>query len=137
MSAADPLSAGWLENARSAVNADASFRKRGSIDVKMGVKVDKATYLVTFSGFSCHAVNTLNEHGLRDADFVVDMTADQWRRFFEGHRTGKGRSLVELDTTDGVIKAPNPRKQMDFLRYHTSIQAFFDAGVRAETSQVA
>ena len=137
MSASEPLSANWLERARSAVNADPAFRKRGTIDVKMGVKIDKSTYLVTFSGFSCHGVAKMNEHDLRDADFIVDMTADQWTRFLDGRRTGKGRSLVELDTTDGVIKASNPRKTMDFLRYHTSIQAFFDAGVRAETSQVA
>lgn len=137
MSAAASLSANWLEKARSAVNADPAFRKRGSIDVKMAVKVDKATYLVTFGGFSCHDVRKMNENDLRDADFIIDMTADLWERFLEGRRTGEGRSLVELDTTNDIVKATNPRKKMDFLRYHTSLQAFFDAGVRAETSQVA
>ncbi len=137
MSAAEPLSANWLEKARSAVNEDPAFRKRGSIDAKMGVKVDASTYLVTFSGFSCHGVAKMNEHDLRDADFVVSMTADQWARYLDSRRKGEGRTLVELDTTDDVVKAQNPRKKMDFLRYHTSIQAFFDAGVRAASSPVA
>ncbi len=128
------LSAAWLERARDAVNADRAFRKRGSIDARIGLKVGGASYLVTFSGFSCHTVQTANGNDLRDADFVIDMGADEWARFLDGRRSGEGRSLVELDTTDTIVSAANPRKQLDFLRYHTSVQAFFDAGVRAETS---
>ena len=121
----------WLQNARKAVNADPSFRKRGSIDVKMGVHAGDATYLVTFAGFSCHGIETMPRKDSRDADFVVDMSAEQWERFLSGRRGSGGRALIDIDTTDGVIKAQSPRKRLDFLRYHTSIQAFFDAGVRA------
>ena len=67
----------------------------------------------------------------RDADFIVDMSPDQWRRFLDGRRSGKGRTLAELDTTDGVVKAATPRRKLDFLRFHTSLQAFFDAGAKA------
>ena len=137
MSAAQTLSAEWLERARGVVNADPAFRKRGSIDVNMAVKIAESTYLVTFSGFSCHNVQKMNEHDLRDADFIVEMSAEQWQRFLEGRRSGNGRTLIDLDTTDGVIKALNPRKQLEFLRYHTSLQAFFDAGARAAAPQVA
>ena len=62
------------------------------------------------------------------------MSADQWDRFLDGRRSGNGRTLVEIDTTDDVVKAINPRKKLDFLRYHTSLQAFFDAGVRADVA---
>ncbi len=134
VSTAEPLSAAWLERARAAVNADRAFRKRGSIDANVAVKIGAVSHLVSFSGFSCHAVRPLNGNDLRDADFVIDMSADQWARFLDGRRSGEGRSLVELDTIDNVVTAANPRKQLDFLRYHTSVQAFFDAGVRAETS---
>ncbi len=117
----------WLQRARTAVNADPAFRKRGTIDCKMGVHAGDATHLVTFSGFSCHGVQTMPRRDLRDADFIVDMTPEQWDRFLTGRRSG-GRTLIDIDTTDGVVKAQNPRKRLDFLRYHTSIQAFFDAG---------
>ncbi len=137
MSAHETLSEKWLKNAQNAVNADPSFRKRGSIDVKMAVKSDQATYLVTFSGFSCHDVRTMTDAGLRDADFAVDMSTDQWERFLQGRRNGSGRTLVEIDNTDDVVKAINPRKKLDFLRYHTSLQAFFDAGLRADSPQAA
>ena len=137
MSAHETVSEKWLKNAQSAVNADPSFRKRGSIDVKMAVKSDKSTYLVTFGGFTCHDVRTITDAGLRDADFAIDMSADQWDRFVQGRRNGSGRTLVDLDTTDDIIKAINPRKKLDFLRYHTSLQAFFDAGARADSPQAA
>lgn len=137
MSAHETVSEKWLKSAQSAVNADPSFRKRGSIDVKMAVKSDKSIYLVTFGGFSCHDVRTITDAGVRDADFAIDMSADQWDRFVQGRRNGSGRTLVDLDTTDDIIKAINPRKKLDFLRYHTSLQAFFDAGARAGSSQAA
>jgi hypothetical protein len=128
------LSLEWLEGARNAVNADPSFRKRGSIDVKMAVRVDEAMFLVTFAGFSCHEVRAIAAQALRDADFTVEMSNDQWNRFLAGRRGGKGRTLAEIDTTDGVIQSSTPRKQLDFLRYHTSIQAFFDAGSAAHAA---
>ena len=137
MPAHETLSETWLKKAQSAVNADPSFRKRGSIDVKMAVKNDKSTYLVTFGGFSCHDVRTMTDAGLRDADFAIDMSADQWERFLQGRRNGNGCTLVDIDTTDDVVKAINPRKKLDFLRYHTSLQAFFDAGARAGSPQAA
>jgi len=76
VNAHETLSEAWLKKAQSAVNADPSFRKRGSIDVKMAVKSDKSTYLVTFGGFSCHDVRTMTDAGLRDADFAIDMSDD-------------------------------------------------------------
>ena len=136
MSARETLSMKWLQKAQSTVNADPSFRKRGSIDVKMGVQVDKATYLVTFGGFSCHNVQTMSDTELRDSDFIIEMSADQWERFLDGRRNGNGRTLIDIDTTDDIVKAINPRKKLDFLRYHTSLQAFFDAGAR-DTPQAA
>ncbi len=137
MTAAATLSSAWLETAQRTVNADPSFRKRGSIDTQMAVKIDKAAYLVTFRGFTCHRVSAINERDLRDADFTIEMTAAQWDRFLAGRREGHGATLVELDTTDAIVRAANPRKKLDFLRFHTSLQAFFDAGARAGLTPVS
>ena len=124
------LSTEWLERARARVNADPKFRKRGSIDTQMAISIGGDRYLVSFAAFGCASVRAIGANDLRDADFVVEMSADQWQRFLDGRRDGAGRTLAELDTTDGVVKAQNPRKKLDFLRYHTSIQAFIDAGIQ-------
>lgn len=127
----DTLSQQWLQRARAAVNADPDFRRRGSIDVTMALRSAGATYLVTFAGFTCHDVRTVAEGDARSAAFTIAMSPDRWDRFLEGRRTGAGRTLLDIDTTDGVISAPQPRKKLEFLRFHTSLQAFFDAGAAA------
>lgn len=127
----DAIDVGWLARARDRVNADPKFRKRGSVDTHMGLKVGDDGYLVSFAAFGCSDVRATHAHELRDADFIVEMSRDQWQRFLAGRRAGTGRTLAELDTTDKIVKAQNPRKKLDFLRYHTSLQAFFDAGVAA------
>lgn len=129
--ATETLALGWLERARDGVNADKSFRKRGSVDADVGLRVGDTTYLVSFAGFSCHGVRAIGANELRDADFIIEMTPDQWQRYVAGRRGGTGRTIAELDTTEGVVKAINPRKKLDFFRFHTSLQAFFDSGARA------
>ena len=114
MSAAATLSSAWLETAQRAVNADPAFRKRGSIDTRMAVKVDKSAYLVTFSAFTCHSVRAIDERDLRDADFTIEMTAAVWDRFVAGRREGHGRTLAELDTTDAHRQSREPAQETGF-----------------------
>lgn len=127
----ETLSARWLKKAQNDVNEDPAFRKLGSIDTRMALKVGRSAYLVDFAGFSCHGVHKIGPKDYRDADFLVEMSQDAWDSFISGRRSGDGPSLAELDTVEGVVKAENPRKKLDFLRYHVSVQAFLDAGARA------
>ena len=114
MTTATTLTSAWLETAQRTVNADPAFRKRGSIDTRMAVKVDKSAYLVTFSGFTCHGVRAIDERDLRDADFTIEMTAAVWDRFLAGRREGHGRTLVELDTTDAHRQSREPAQKTRF-----------------------
>jgi hypothetical protein len=131
MTAYATLSVEWLQNAQARINADPKFRKLGSIDVAMVVHVGTSAFLVTFGGFTCHAVANITPQQMRDADFIVTMSPEGWDKFVAGRRSGAGRTLLDLDATDAVVTAVNPRKKLDFLRYHTSLQAFFDAGAAA------
>ena len=121
------LSAKKLKKAQSIVNNDLNFRHLGNIDVKMGIKVDKIMYLISFSGFSCHGVQKISTKEVRDTDFMIEMSQSQWDQFMAGCQSGNGPSLAQFDSTDYVVKAADPRKKLEFLRYHTSIQAFFEA----------
>ena len=125
------LSARWLKKAQSDVNKDPMFRKLGSVDTSMALKVGKSAFLVSFEGFSCHGVRKIGAKEFREADFLVEMSPDAWTRFVNGRREGNGPTLAELDTTEGIVQAENPRKKLDFLRYQVSLQAFLDAGARA------
>jgi len=129
MAAIDKISLKWLEDAQARVNTDRGFRKRGSIDVQVGVANGNDVFLLSFEAFGCTKVRAIAKHELRDADFVLEMTPERWERFLAERRSGDGPSLLDLDATDAIVHAANPRKRLEFLRVHTSVQAFFDAGV--------
>ena len=126
----ETLTARWLKRAQSSVNQDPSFRKHGNVDTNMALKVGRSAFLIEFAGFSCHGVRKVTIQDLREADFVVEMSRPAWGKFLAGRRKGDGPTLAELDTLEDIVKA-EPRKKLDFYRYHVSLQAFFDAGARA------
>ncbi|MCZ6709229.1 MAG: hypothetical protein O7B25_02580, partial [Gammaproteobacteria bacterium] len=113
--------------AQNSVNQDPSFRAHGNVDTKMALKVGRSSYLISFSGFSCHGVQKIKQQDQREADFVVEMSPVAWDKFVAGRRNGDGLTLAELDTIEGVVTA-DPRKKLEFYRYHLSLQAFLDAG---------
>lgn len=120
------LSASKLKRTRDLVNEDPNFRHLGNIDLNMGIKVDQLMYLVSFEGFTCHDIREIGTKDVREADFIIEMSSQQWSRFVSGCQSGNGPSLVQLDTSDNIVKAADPRTKLTFLRYHTSIQAFFE-----------
>ncbi len=121
------LSVKTLKKAQGIVNDDAAFRHLGHVDLTMGIKVGKLTYLISFAGFSCSAVRKISANEIREADFMIEMSKTQWDAFIAGCRSGDGPSLAQLDSREYVVKAEDPRKKLQFLRYHNSIQAFFVA----------
>ena len=127
------LSLRKLKKAQQAVNDDSHFRHLGNVDVKMGVKVGKPTFLVSFEGFTCHSVEKIAANELRESDFLIEMDSDQWSRYIKGCQSGSGGNLAQFDASEYVVKA-DPRMKLDFLRYHTSIQAFFEAYAQLDTS---
>ena len=91
-------------------------------------------YLIVFAGFTCHSVRKISAREVRETDFMVEMSAVQWDKFIAGCQSGKGPTLAQLDDSENVIKAADPRRKLDFLRYHTSIQAFFEVYANLESA---
>jgi len=120
------FSAKKLKQTQSVVNGDSNFRHLGNVDVRMGVKVGRLMYLIVFEGFSCDTIRKISAKEVRDTDFVIDMSSAQWDQFIAGCRSGVGQNLAQLDDSDNIVKTADPRKKLEFLRYHTSIQAFFE-----------
>ena len=119
-----------LQHARDAVNADPTFRQRGTCDVRMGIKAGESAFVVDFVAFECGSVEQVDADALRDADFFLELSPSQWQAYFAGRRSGDGPSLVSLDvdTPDGIVKGTDPLKTLKFERYHLTLQAFLDKG---------
>jgi hypothetical protein len=127
-----PFNLTLLERARTAVNADADFRKLGTCDARMGIKAGDDAFIVDFVAFECAAVAAIDLDSLRDADFYLELTPDAWRSYLAARANGTGLSLLSLDVDapNGVVKGSDPLKVLKFERYHLTLQSFLDKGAR-------
>ena len=98
------------------------------------MQTGKQCYIVSFVCCKCNLVRKISGEEEQKADSVVEMTSDQWRRYLLACRTPGGSNLVQFDSKEGVVHASDPRKKLNFLRYHISIQAFFEAYAEHELS---
>jgi len=114
-----------LRAAAAALADDPAYRKLGSADAEVGLRVDGKCYKVTFHAFRVADVKAIDARALRDLDFVI--TLPDWDAYLSARASGRGRTLMELDLDGQVISAPTPRQRLQFARYHLSIQAFIDA----------
>ena len=121
----------WVEPAAQALNADAGFRKLGSVDLVLGLKSGRAARVVVFEAFSIERVERANEARLRDCDVVIEMTPQLWNGYLRRRAAGKGPSLVALDLERAIVQAPDPLSRLKFERYHLSLQALVDRGANA------
>ena len=126
------LNLALLEKTRDAVNGDREFRRLGTCDARMGLKIGDAAFLVDFAAFGCAAVASIELDALRDADFYLEQSPAQWRSYLDGRRAGVAPTLISLDvaTPDGLVKGSDPLKTLKFERFHLTLQAFVDAGAQ-------
>ena len=121
-----------LERMRDAVNADRDFRRLGTADVRVGIKVGEQAFLIQFEAFECSAVSEIAIDELRESDFYVELSQQAWQTYLAGRQRGTAPSLVslEVDAPDGIIKGTDPLQMLKFERYHLTLQSFLDSGAR-------
>ena len=123
-----------LERSRDGVNRDAGFRALGSCDARVGLRDGANAYLVTFEAFECASVARIHVDDLRDADLYLELDSAGWDAYLDGRRRRSAPSLLslDLDAPGGIVRSSaDPRKALEFERYHATLQAFIDAGAAA------
>ena len=130
----------WFEAVRESANNDSQFTSQGTVNCVMGAKVSDAVFAIAFEGFECAAVKAIAEGELRDLDFYIDMTPAEWQELLGNIAVNGGadsdHTLNSLDLTmpSGCVKSSNELRRASFFQYHLSLQAFFDASARVETT---
>ena len=130
----------WFEDVRIAANAGGVLRRLGSCNASVGAKVGECVYLLSFEGFECAAVERIEADSLMYADFYLDMPLDDWtglvRCIRDNGRADAEHSLNRLDLAlpGGIAKSADEYRRNGFLRYHLTLQAFFDAAAEVETT---
>ena len=130
----------WFEAVRDSANNDSQFKSQGTINCRMGVRASDAVFAITFEGFECADVEAIPEHELRDLDFYIDLSASDWKALLDNIAANGGsdsaHTLNTLDLTipNGCVKSDSELRRTAFFQYHLSLQAFFDASAKVETT---
>lgn len=130
----------WFEAVRESANGDPQFTSQGTVNCVMGAKVGDSAFAITFEGFECADVRTISEGELRDLDFYIDLAPTDWQDLLDNIAANGGsdsnHTLNTLDLTipSGCVKSGNELRRAAFFQYHLSLQAFFDASARVETT---
>ena len=140
----DPLvfpSVRWFQALQQLVNEDAEFRRLGTVDASMGVKVGLKVFVIVFEGFECVDVKEGSEGDLDDLDFYLELSEIDWRELVENTKANNGadrqHTLNTLDLTkeDGLSQnAVGDQLRGDvFFRVNESLQYFFDLSAQIDT----
>jgi hypothetical protein len=131
----------WFQSLQDLVNNDPEYRRIGSVDATMGVKVGEKVFVITFEAFECSEVKEGTEYDLIDADFFLEMGVDEWHDLITNTKENDGADLRHtLNTLDlmidgGISKnATGDQFRADiFFRVNQSLQHFFDSSAKLET----
>ena len=128
----------WFEAVRAAANMDPAFRNLGTAEARVGVKVGDQVYVLDFDAFECAGVSRVEEYALSDVDFYLDMAPEAWRSLLTNVRENGGadseHTFNTLDVENGIVESSNPYGLNGFLRYHLTVQRFFDVSGQVETT---
>ena len=131
----------WFQALQQLVNGDPEFRRLGTVDAGMGVKVGPRVFVITFEAFECTDVREGNEADLDDLDFYLELSEADWRELVENTKANGGadrqHTLNTLDLTkeDGLAQnATGDQLRGDiFFRVNESLQYFFDLAAKLDT----
>lgn len=131
----------WFQALQQLVNVDPEFRRLGSIDAAMGVKVGSKVFVVVFEAFECTEVRDGSEADLDDLDFYLELSEADWRELVENTKANGGAdrrhtlNTLDLTANDGLAQnATGDQLRGDiFFRVNESLQYFFDQAAKLET----
>ncbi len=91
----------WFTAVADLVNNDEAFRRLGTFDSSVGVRVGDQLFEVTFEAFECTGAREIAESDLRDVDFWLEQSPDEWREMLENIKEHGAADLTHtLNTLD-------------------------------------
>jgi hypothetical protein len=135
----------WFETLRGIYNQEVELQRRnGQADTTMAVKCGGEIYRLDFAVYSITSVRKIDEPGLANVDFYLELDPEIWRAMLENikqHGRAEGKyTLNSLDGEDpnGVARSKAGYSDGDardaFYRFNQSFQDFFDLSSRIETT---
>jgi hypothetical protein len=129
----------WFEAVKEIVNNDEAFKRLGTVDATVGIKVGDQLFEVTFEAFDCTGVREIQEHELRDLDFWLEQSPEEWQEMLENIKQHGAADLqytlntIDLNRPEGFARSFDGYRRDAFYRFNQSLQHFFDASAQLQT----
>ncbi|MBM3139118.1 MAG: hypothetical protein FJZ92_02600 [Chloroflexi bacterium] len=132
----------WFTALAEITKQDDRYRRFGRLNALVVFKVGRKMIEANFDVLDIHDIREISENAMRDADFVVEMTPDQWQQMLADiKKNGHATQEWTLNTLDLRFDEPIHRNLLDdgfkadmFFRYNPSLQRFFDNSSQLEFS---
>lgn len=133
----------WLNEVRAVFNANEEYHGAGggACEAIVGIKVGERNFQVIFEGLECIDAREIEDAGLADMDFYLELQPDEWREMIENIKANGSAGLdytlntLDLSQEEGLAKSRSDdqyRRDL-FFRYNQTLQFFFDASSRVDT----
>jgi len=129
----------WFDAVKELVNNDEAFRRLGTVDARIGVKVGGQLFELTFEAFECVGVREIGENDLRDLDFWLEQSPEEWRDMIENIKQHGSADLthtlntIDLTIPEGFARSYDGYRRDAFYRFNQSLQHFFDSSAKIDT----
>ena len=131
----------WFEALRDIVLDDPEWRAFGMMDCAMGVNVGDSTIKIVFDGYEIPEIADISDQPADAAlDFTLVMPPDRWREMLENIQTNGHADLhhtlntIDLESPEELAKGEDYTRRDLFYRFNQTLQDFFDASSKIETT---
>src|SRR3989304_3085141 len=131
----------WLQALRDIINADEVYKRIGTCDAVVGVKVPdlQKYYRITFEAFEVLDVKEVSETDAEDADFWLEMPYARWQELIQNIKENGKADLhhtlntIDLEDPEGFARSRDGYRRDAFYRFNQSFQHFFDSSAKIDT----
>lgn len=131
----------WFQALREIINKDDAYRRIGTCDAVVGVKVPEAQkhFLLTFEAFEVVEAKEVSETEAEETDFWLEMPYERWREMLNNiQENGKADlhhtlNTIDLEDPEGFARSHDGYKRDAFYRFNQSFQHFFDSSAGIDT----
>src|SRR3989304_3236433 len=131
----------WFRALRDIINADDAYRRIGTCDAVVGIKIPDARkyFLLTFEAFELLDVREASEAEAEDCDFWLEMPLARWREMIQNiSENGKADlhhtlNTIDLEDPEGLARSNDGYRRDAFYRFNQTFQYFFDSSAKIDT----
>ncbi len=131
----------WFQALKEIVNADEHYRRIGTCDTTMGIKINdlQKYYVVTFEAFEVADMREASEDEVEQCDFWLEAPYSVWKDMLQNIKANGKADLqhslntLDLEFPEGFARSHDGLRRDAFYRFNQSLQYFFDASSRIDT----